>query len=239
MCIHYADVGVFYTGRDWASQGNIARRELHPRRRGQGRAAAQPFTSTIATAERRSSAILSIAAATGAPPGRRTRQHVPRQHLHRPADRHPRRRARLPRDRLRPARLLESPRQVRTTWLPVAPLERAVSTASSRTMDENPLQPMGKLDARQHHDRLQEAVRSEKGSRPDVGSTGRTMPSGRSRSFPSCSRPARRRDSISRSCPPFGQKSPASSRSRSIRSAPAPRAKTILAATPITLKVLE
>ena len=25
MCIHYADVGVFYTGRDWASQGNIVR----------------------------------------------------------------------------------------------------------------------------------------------------------------------------------------------------------------------
>ena len=25
MCIHYADVGVFYTGRDWASQGNVVR----------------------------------------------------------------------------------------------------------------------------------------------------------------------------------------------------------------------
>lgn len=25
MCIHYADVGVFYTGRDWASRGNIVR----------------------------------------------------------------------------------------------------------------------------------------------------------------------------------------------------------------------
>jgi hypothetical protein len=25
MCIYYADVGVFYTGRDWASQGNILR----------------------------------------------------------------------------------------------------------------------------------------------------------------------------------------------------------------------
>ena len=25
MCIHYADVGVFYTGRDWASQGNLLR----------------------------------------------------------------------------------------------------------------------------------------------------------------------------------------------------------------------
>ena len=25
MCIHYADVGVFYTGRDWASQGNLVR----------------------------------------------------------------------------------------------------------------------------------------------------------------------------------------------------------------------
>jgi parallel beta-helix repeat protein len=25
MCIFYADVGVFYTGRDWASQGNIVR----------------------------------------------------------------------------------------------------------------------------------------------------------------------------------------------------------------------
>lgn len=25
MCIHYADVGVFYTGRDWASRGNLVR----------------------------------------------------------------------------------------------------------------------------------------------------------------------------------------------------------------------
>ena len=25
MCLHYADVGVFYTGRDWASQGNVVR----------------------------------------------------------------------------------------------------------------------------------------------------------------------------------------------------------------------
>ena len=25
MCIHYADVGVFYTGRDWASRGNVVR----------------------------------------------------------------------------------------------------------------------------------------------------------------------------------------------------------------------
>ncbi|MHB8899133.1 MAG: right-handed parallel beta-helix repeat-containing protein, partial [Thermoguttaceae bacterium] len=25
MCIHYADVGVYYTGRDWASQGNVLR----------------------------------------------------------------------------------------------------------------------------------------------------------------------------------------------------------------------
>lgn len=25
MCLHYADVGVFYTGRDWASRGNIVR----------------------------------------------------------------------------------------------------------------------------------------------------------------------------------------------------------------------
>ena len=25
MCIHYSDVGVFYTGRDWSSQGNVVR----------------------------------------------------------------------------------------------------------------------------------------------------------------------------------------------------------------------
>jgi parallel beta-helix repeat protein len=25
MCIHYSDVGVFYTGRDWASRGNVVR----------------------------------------------------------------------------------------------------------------------------------------------------------------------------------------------------------------------
>jgi parallel beta-helix repeat protein len=144
MCIHYADVGVFYTGRDWASQGNVVRwNYIHDVAVKGGSGAQAIYLDDCDSGETVVGNIVYRCGNRGRAAGRRTRQHVPRQHLHRPADRHPRRWPRSPRDRLRPARLLEPVGQVRGGRLPVAAVEGAIPAAGQDHGREPASLPLG------------------------------------------------------------------------------------------------
>jgi len=205
VCIHYSDVGVFYTGRDWSSRGNVVRwNYIHDVTNNHGSGSSAIYLDDCDSGDTVTGNIVLGGVGRGVLLGG-GRDNTIRGNIFidLPIGIHVD--ARGPRgitlDKPGSWNLLAKCEQVDY----LSPLWRQRYPRLAKIMDDNPLMPLGN------------SMRSRRASKKH-GSTGRTTPSGTwtiSRSSPGKGRP---RSSTSPSSRAFGRKSPASSRSRSRRS---------------------
>ncbi len=121
VCIHYSDVGVIYTGRDWASRGNVVRwNYIHDVTNVAGHGSSAIYLDDCDSGDTVVGNIVYGGVGRGILLGGGRDKHDPRQHFHQPAGRYSCRRTRAEGDHARQAGLVESAGQMRAGGLPLA-----------------------------------------------------------------------------------------------------------------------